>query len=98
MKDASFPEVRLTHAELQAMVFKLADDVLRLKYHAGLPISYVDRTIVEGIEQREAAEKEAARRRDAAFAEAKAEAERTGSYEPIDAFVRKLKRGDYYSN
>jgi hypothetical protein len=95
MKDARFPEVRLTHAELEAMVFKLSEDVLRLKYHAGLPLAYVDKAIVEDIEKREAAEREAAQRRDAAFVEAKAEASRVGNNEPIDDFVRKLKRGEF---
>jgi hypothetical protein len=32
----------------------------------------------------------------AAFRQAKAEAERTGSHAPIDRFVQRLKRGDFY--
>jgi hypothetical protein len=97
MNDASLPaaRLRLTPAELEAMVFKLGEDVLRLKHRAGLPMPYIDKIIVEGIEQREAAEREAAQRRNAAFQEAKAEALRVGNNEPIDAFVRKLKRGEF---
>lgn len=69
--------------------------LLILEHRLGLPMSVADRMIVEAMVQRRADERESARRRDEEFGKAKAEAERVGSYEPIDAFVRKLKRGEF---
>jgi hypothetical protein len=76
----------------RAMLYELGMRVLYLEKAAGMPMSIADQLIAKRVvEQRqEAIEKD--RRRTEAYRKARAESERTGSPEPVDRFVRELKR------
>jgi hypothetical protein len=76
----------------RAMLYELATRVLCLERAAGMPMSIADQLIAERVEEqrRETIEKD--RRRAEAYRKACVDSERTGSREPIDRFVRELKR------
>jgi hypothetical protein len=81
---------------LEAMLSDIAERVLVLESLTdGIPISTIDHFMAkQALEERRAPHQEA-RLRVEAFRRAQAEAEATGSREPIDRFLQRLKRGEY---
>jgi hypothetical protein len=86
---------RFTHADLEQMVFALSDRRLVVEDRLGLPLSVVDRIQVEGVIRRKEEARLAEARRNDAFREAKAEAERVGHRGPLDEFTRRLHAGEF---
>ena len=76
----------------RAMLYELGMRVLCLEKAAGMPMSIADRLIAEQVTEQRQATIEKDRRRTEAYRKARAESERLGSPEPIDRFVRELKR------
>jgi hypothetical protein len=76
----------------RAMLYELGLRMLCLEKAAGMPMSIADEMIANHTLARRRAAVEKSRRRIEAYREARAEAERLGSPEPIDRFMRELKR------
>jgi hypothetical protein len=90
------------HARLDRLEEAMRDLYSRLTWletHYDAPMSYIERSIAMDMDRkrREVAAAARLRRRlvTEAYHRARAEAEATNSRAPIDAFVRRLKAGDY---
>jgi hypothetical protein len=88
-------ESRFTPAELESIVLGLADRILILEAGLSTPLSYVERLSAEAALVRRRAPHEASRRIVAGYRAAQAEAERTGTDRPIDAFIRRVRAGEF---
>jgi hypothetical protein len=100
MDESDFP-ARLDRLEkalcdLKVMALVLAERVLVIESLIdGVPLSIADRLLAKQALAERRAPHEEARLRLEAFRRAQAEAEATGSREPIDRFLQRLKRGEY---
>jgi hypothetical protein len=82
---------------LEAMLSDFADRILVLESKADIPVTFLDRVRLKGIEQAQERERECRGRRQEAWAKAQAAAESAGHRGPIDGFVRRLKAGEFES-
>jgi hypothetical protein len=80
---------------LYEMMRDLADRVLLLEAGFPAPLSAADRIIAQGLDEQRRAESKSFPGRLKALNRAIVEGERTGTHEPIDDIVRRLKRGDF---
>jgi hypothetical protein len=93
MNDDNAP--RFTPAELEKIVFGLNDRLLVVESRLGMPMSVIDKMVVEDITRRREEAKAAETRRNEAFYAARAEAEKAGDRGPLDAFTRRLNAGEF---
>jgi hypothetical protein len=87
---------RLTYAELETLALDLADRVLMLEAGLNAPLSIIDHDIAKALDEKRRAAERAVARRVEMFNKANAEAARTRSRKPIDAFVRSLSPIKYW--
>jgi hypothetical protein len=77
------------------MLGNIADRLLVLEDKVGVPITYIERLRLRDLGRILGRERESRGRRQEAWAQAKAEAERVGHRGPIDDFTRRLKAGEF---
>jgi hypothetical protein len=86
---------RYTLAELERIVLSFNDRLVVIEDRLGLPMSAVDRAIARDIARRREEALLADARRNEAFRQAQAEAEKVGHRGPLDIFTRKLNAGEF---
>jgi hypothetical protein len=86
---------RFTHAELEQVVLAISDRLLVIEDRLGLPMSYVEKIIADGLVKEREERRLAETRRIEAFRMAQAEAERVGCRTPLDEYALRLRAGEF---
>jgi hypothetical protein len=86
---------RFTHVELEKMLLAISDRLLVVEAKLGLPLSYVEETIADGLVREREERRLAEIRRLEAFRVASAEAEQLGHRGPLDEYTLRLRAGEF---